>query len=298
MNYGFDKCLHIAQNDLKLINEEAAVSLRMVDGYRDCAMHHHLELSEHALYLNTQAAVTVFNELLMAAFGESLGNFLPERVLPVSTSPPTEMRLFMERELDHLRQLLRPGRRKGAQASAAIRPFLIMESALQGRTEQPPESRVRSTARRIKAGESWKTLFPGVASLRLDTTGQGLTYSVKFVRAPSTTEALPVQVIRENVGQQGALAVREVDMLTRYSMNLSELAQNLGMGRNRTLALVERFGIRNDSEYYKETRFKSQVIKSYSPKALGRLREVLGQVDLEQVWREYCATKRRAKKNT
>ena len=105
-------------------------------------MHHLLEMSEEALYLHAQATVTMFDDVLKRAFAESLGDYLPERVLPVSISPPKEMHLFMDKEFTGIRDLIAPGRHRRAEAKARIRPYLIMESALEGECRQPTDAQV------------------------------------------------------------------------------------------------------------------------------------------------------------
>ena len=142
VTYRFDKCLAIARSDLNIITQDMANTLSMLDGQRDCAMHHLLEMSEEALYLHAQAAVTMFDDVLKRAFVESLGDYLPERVLPVSTSPPKEMHLFMDKEFTGIRDFIAPSRHRRAEAKARIRPYLIMESALEGECRQPTDAQV------------------------------------------------------------------------------------------------------------------------------------------------------------
>lgn len=158
--YGFDKCLAITRSDLNIITQDMANTLSILDGHRDCAMHHLLEMSEEALYLHAQAAVTMFDDILKRAFKESLRDYLPERVLPISTSPPKEMYLFMDKEFTGIRDLIAPGRHRRAEAKARIRPYLIMESALQGDRRQPTDAQVSRVIRRMKTGDDWQAIFP------------------------------------------------------------------------------------------------------------------------------------------
>ena len=71
--YGFNRCLGIARSDLNILNEDEACTLAILDGLRDCAAHYLLDLTEQALYLHAQTAVTLFNQLLSSAFDERLG---------------------------------------------------------------------------------------------------------------------------------------------------------------------------------------------------------------------------------
>lgn len=64
ITYRFDKCLGIARSDLGILTKDTATTLSILDGYRDCAMHYLLEMSEEGLYLQAQTAVTIFDEVL------------------------------------------------------------------------------------------------------------------------------------------------------------------------------------------------------------------------------------------
>lgn len=289
LTYRFDKCLGIARSDLGILTEDQANTLSILDGYRDCATHYLLELSEEGLYLQAQAAVTIFDDILQKAFGERLANYLPERVLPVSTNPPQEINLLVDKEFSQIRELLAPSKRRQAEVKAKIRPYLIMESALGGNIEQPSDGRVAKVIKRMKRGENWRSIFPGVACLRLDTAGHGLTYSVRFTRQSS---APPVRILREGESAKNATLVREVNLLDRYSMGLHELAEKVGLGRNKTLALVHHLGLQADPECFKEFRHKSLRFKGYSPKALQRIQEALPNVDVDHIWQEYLGGRR------
>jgi hypothetical protein len=100
--YGFDKCLGIARSDLGIINEDEAATLSMLDGLRDCATHNQLILSEENFYVHVQSGVTMFNDLLQKSFGERLYDYLPQRVLPISTNPPRDIALFLNEEFNRI----------------------------------------------------------------------------------------------------------------------------------------------------------------------------------------------------
>jgi len=284
ITYSFDRCLTIARSDLKILTEDTATTLSIVDGCRDCAMHYLLDMSEGNLYLFAQASVTIFNDILQKAFGERLANYLPERVLPVSTNPPQEINLLVDKEFSQIRELLTPGKRRQAEVKAKIRPYFIMESALAGNIKQPSDGHVAKVIKRMKRGENWCSIFPGVACLQLDTTGHGLTYSVRFTRQSS---APPVRILREGESAKDATLVREVNLFDRYTMGLHDLADKVGLGRTKTLALVHHLGLQADPECFKEFRHKSLHFRGYSPKALQRIQEALPNIDIDHIVQEF-----------
>jgi len=290
ITYRFDKCLAIARSDLDIITQDMANTLSILDGHRDCAMHHLLEMSEEALYLYAQAAVTMFDDVLKRAFAESLGDYLPERVLPVSTSPPKEMHLFMDKEFTGIRDLIAPSRHRRAEAKARIRPYLIMESVLEGECRQPTDAQVSRVIRRMKTGDDWQAIFPGVAALKLNTTGYGLSFSVRITKQDSS---LPVRLVHDADSTEDVTLIREVNMIDRYSMGLFDLAAKAGIGRNKCLALVHHLGLKTDPECFKEFCHKSIRYKGYSPKALQKIQEALPTLDLDQIWRNYSDARRK-----
>lgn len=288
ITYRFDKCLAIARSDLGIITQNMANTLSILDAQRDCAMHHLLEMSEDALYLHAQAAVTMFDDVLERAFAERLGNYLPGRVLPVSTSPPREMHLFMAKEFTEIRDLIAPHKRRRAEARARIRPYVIMESVLDGDCKQPTDAQVSRVIRRMKTGDDWQAIFPGVAALRLDTAGYGLSFSVRFAKQE---DSLPVRLVDDADSTEEVTVIREVNMIDRYSIGLFDLAEKAGIGRHKCLALIHHLGLQADPECFKEFRHKSIRYKGYSPKALQKINEALPTLDLDQIWRIYWDTR-------
>ena len=288
-SHTFDKCLGIARSDFGIIDEDEARTLSIIDGLRDCAAHNLLEISEDNLYLHVQAGVTIFSLVLDRAFHEHLADYLPNRVLPISTSPPQDIDVFLDNEIQEIRELLRPRRRQQAAARARLRPLLIMEANTQGNPQQPTTAEVTRAARRLKGGENWRAVFPGVATLRLDTAGHGLTFSVKFTRNPS---AAPVRYLGPDEDANESTLIREVNLLDRYSLGLVDLASRMGLTAPRTRALVLHLELKTDEECYKEFKLGAGRYGRYSPKALERLRAALSDVDMDQVWEHHRPRRR------
>ncbi|MBM4447540.1 MAG: hypothetical protein FJ023_09420 [Chloroflexi bacterium] len=291
--YRFDKCIGIAKGDLHVLDEDESRTLSILDGLRDCSAHNLIDLSEQALYIHTQAAVTLFDRLLDSVFSERLADHMPTRVLPITTSPPKDMITFMDTEFTQIQELLHPRKKRKAEARGKLRHLMIMESNLVGDSKQPTDRDVSRVMQRVKKGDTWQRLFPGIAMLRLDTQGHALTISLRFTRQP---EAAPVRLIREGEPDfEQATLVREVNLLDRYSMRLNDLAQSLGLTSPRTLALVRHLKLQGEPACYKEFRLsKSSIYKRYSPQALCRLREALSIVDLQKVWEKCGSRVRRA----
>jgi hypothetical protein len=286
ISFKFDKCLGIAKSDLNVIDEDQAQTISILDGLRDCAAHNLIDLTEQALYIHTQAAVTLFEHLLNIVFNEHLADYLPTRILPISTNPPKDMITFLDSEFTQIQELLRPGLKRRSEARGRLRHLMIMDSALLGDSRQPTEPEINRLMHKVRRGDNWQSIFSGVAGVRLETRGQGPTVSIRFTRQ---SDAAPVRVVSSDMpGYEDATLIREVDLLDRYSLNLSTLAQHLGLTEPKTLALARYLNLKNDCNCYKEFHMgKSSVYKRYSPEALNRLRETIQKVDMKQIWQQY-----------
>lgn len=296
--FKFDKCLGIARSDLHILDEDQAQTLSIIDGLRDCAVHNLIELTEQALYMYTQVAVTLFDQMLKSVFGEYLADYMPTRVLPVSISPPKDMLTFLNGEFTQIKELLSPGKRRRSEARGRLRHLMIMDSNLSGEARQPTEREIDRTLRRVKRADSWQLIFPGIAGVRLDTQQHGPTVSIRFTREP---EAAPVRILREGMPDfEEATLVREVNLLDRYSMSLSDLATKIALTRPKTLALIRYLGLQANTDCYKEFRMGKgkYAYKRYSPEALQCLREALEskKVDMEDVWQQYGSRRRLTRK--
>jgi hypothetical protein len=286
ISYRFDRCLGIARSDLRMLDEDQALTLSILDGERDCAAHNLLDLTEQALYVHTQAAVTLFDQVLTSAFAERLADHLPNRVLPLSTNPPQEMLTFLDSEFSQIKELLGPGRRRRPEVRGRLRHLMIMEENISADGRQPTDQEVNRRIGRIQGGDTWQAIFPGIASVRLDTQGHGPTVAIRFTREPT---AAPVRVLRPGEpGAEEAAMVREVDLSDRFSMRLRELSENLGSSAYVTLALIHYLRLQDNIDCYHEFRMgKSPPFKRYSPSALERLKQAKETADMDEVLQKY-----------
>jgi len=85
------------------------------------------ELNEGLLYVHARGAITLFDEILEAVFGEDLAAHLPERVLPISTKPVTDVDILVDEQYAQVKELLKPGKRRRTEARAMLRGLLALE---------------------------------------------------------------------------------------------------------------------------------------------------------------------------
>ena len=282
---GFDHCVRkcLTDGQVKCLTPEQALTIQMVNGLRDAATHYILEISEDELYLHTQAGVTLFGDIVKSVFNLNLAEHLPERVLPISIKPPTDLFVMIDNEFKQIKRLLTPKRKKRLRAKAKIRPIAIMENSIVGETRQPSEGHLNRIINRIAEGKSWTTLFPGIANLNLVTEGSGLNFSIRI----SKKEGMPVRLVKEGEVELGVVAVKRVDELGYYNLSLRDLAGKLGITMPKALAVIYHLNLQDNKEYFKKFRIGSAHFKRYSRKALDLLAKEVPKSNLKKIWKNY-----------
>lgn len=280
--YGFDKCVRkcVSEATVKCLSEEEALTIQILNSLRDAAQHYILDISENQLYMYAQAGITLFNDKLKHIFNQKLSDHMPERVLPVSTTPPTSLGALINKEFREIKELVHPGSRKRIQARAKLRSIAIIEESLKGIRSQPSKHELENYLNQAAKGKSWRDIFPGVASLRLDTDGTGLSVSIRLTKS----EGDPVQVVPEGTPGATVVAVKRVNELSYYSLGLQALAKKLPITQPKTLALIKHLKIQGNEDYYKEIKVGKSIFKRYSPKALDVLKKSIEDVDMDEVW--------------
>jgi hypothetical protein len=267
-----------------VLDESDKLSLIALSNVRDAAQHSVVHLSEQELYLHAQAAVTVFGRLVRGEFDRNLADYLPERVLPISTDPPTSLELLVDREMTQIRGLLEPGRRRTIEARARIRPLLALDLAAAGEQRSATPLEVDRAAKRLKEGRDWRTVLPNLASLSLDASGAGQTYSVRLTKERT---APPVRFAETEDEAESAAILREVDVTARFPFGVKSLAGLSGITTPKATALIWKLRLKDDPEAHHMLRLGKSVFPLYSHKALREIREAAAQMDLAQVLREY-----------
>jgi hypothetical protein len=279
---GFYKCVRKCLTDVnvKCLTEDQALTLQIINSVRDAAQHDIVELSEHQLYLYAQAGLTVYRDLLDDVLGESLSAHVPERVLPVSAGPPRDLHTMVETDFAEIRRQARAHSRQQLEARAKLKSLAIIEASLGGVRSQPSELEINALLKRVRGGEGWADLFPGVASLATSVEGSGLSVAVRITKK----EGEAVTLVPEGTPGATVLAVKRVNELDYYSLGLTDLAEKVGLTSPRALALVQHLALQESEDFYKELKVGKSVHKRYSPKALERMREALPTIDIEAVW--------------
>jgi hypothetical protein len=283
---GFKKCLNLATAQIPLRAEDAG-TLRAIDQLRDDEYHYLGLVSEGILYLHLRAAISIFDRILQEVFGETLADQLPARVLPISTQPPEDLQVLIDREYTQVRALLSPGHRQGPEARARIRTLL----ALEGHVAEDAEVRnsdVTRVERAVRGGSERAAVFPRLENLTSQTLGLEVSIKVHTTRR----EGAPVRFVAD--GEPGeAGAVRDVDLQARYPFSKTELAQHVKLTAPKTAALRAHLQIDGNAEYHHQFTFGHMTHDGYSHAALRAMREVLeGGLDMDAVWAAHRTRRR------
>lgn len=287
---GFDACVRRSLSDgkIKYLSEEQALVLQTINGLRDAAQHHLLDISEGQLYLHVQSGLTLFRDLLKSVFNQDISSHLPTRVLPVSTTPPTDLATLFDSEIAEIKKLLKPGRRRRVEALARLRPLAILDATIRGERGQPSDVELRRIGREVSAGRTWADLFPGVAAIEIVAGGTGPTLTLRL----SKKEGIPVQLVPENTPGAAVVAVKRVNELDFYNLGAKQLAAKLGLSMPRAVAVVDYLDIRSRADCYKEFKIGSVLHKRYSPKALEAITEALRTESVDEIWAKRKVYKR------
>lgn len=196
---------------------------------------------------------------------------------------------MVQADFEAIKALVRPKTRRQIEAKAKLKALAIVESSLEGIRSQPSELEVDQLVKKVRAGTKWQDLFPGVASLQLSTEGTGIAVQIRIAKK----EGEKVQVVPEGTPGATVLAVKRVNELDYYSLGLHDLAKKLGLGSNKTLAVVRHLKLQDDSECFKEVKVGSQAFKRYSAKALDAAKKALPTLDMDAVWAKHKPKGRR-----
>ena len=278
---GFDACVRrgLSDGNLRFLTEEEALTLRAINGLRDAAQHHLLDISEAQLYLHIQSGVTLFRDLLMKVFQKKFSQELPARVLPISTTAPTDITAIFDSEISEILKLLQPGKRRSVEAEARLRPLAVFEFAVRGEKMQPSTNDLNRAARFLLK-RNWQEVFPGAALMNVVTEGNGIDISVRLTKK----EGPAFHIVPEGTPGASTVAVRRVNELDYYNLGARQLADNLDLTIPKLLAVVAHLGIQNDPDHFKEIVVGSTRYKRYSQKSISRIRDCLKEENLDTIW--------------
>lgn len=282
---GFDDCVRKGLSDgkVKFLTEEQSLLLQAINSLRDAAQHHLISISEAHLYIHAQAGLSLFRDILRDVFEEELTVKLPKRVLPLSTTPPTDLAMLFDSEVKEIRSLLQPGKRHRIEATAKLRALAIMDGAIKGERLQPTQRDLDLIGKEIQSGKSWDAVFPGVASINITSMGYGPSLDLRI----SKREGVPVHIVPEGTPGAAVVAIKRVDELGFYNLGRDQLAEKVHLTGPKTTAIIRYLKLQSDPECFKEITIGQSKFHRYSQKAIEKVKEVLANDSIDHIWKEY-----------
>lgn len=248
LSHSLKRCIAICVDDLRIVDVDERALLLAIKQDRDCATHDVISMSDDMLWLHMRGGITIFRRFLSDVFGEDLEELLPGRVIPVSAAPPSDLTHLVNSELAALAELLEPGRRRGAEANARLRPLLSLDGGATGRSDQPTEAEVNAAAKKLREGQAWQSVLPGLASLSLAAPAPGADAQEVVLRLGKDSDGVAVR--RARPGETGALAYRGVSPFEEFGIKLSEFGEKLSLTRTEGYALIHVLNLKGDERAY------------------------------------------------
>lgn len=284
-SYGFDKCLVIAEEE-GMITGDQRKFLSILDNARDTSTHYYQTIPEPILYIFSQASVSLFNQLIKAATGKGLLEILPQRVVMLSAISPQKLGQVLEEEFEKLRELLNRPDMSKAQGLAMLRPLMAFMVGGEDRHRRMTNDELKVAAENLAAAETWRVVFPEISKIEFDSAGDDIHVGFKVVK--ESTEAMPVRILKPEEAHlaQGTIIMKEISLFDKFNLNLTKLAENLGLTSSRTQAMIRAYDIQSNPECFRCLPVGSSNYKRYSKLALDRLREKVGTA--EECWKKHA----------
>ncbi len=281
---GMGQCIRqcLSNEKIKFLSAEEVLVLQTLNSLRDAAQHYIIDLSEQQLYFHAQSGLTLFRDIAKNVFEVDLETRLPERVLPLSTIPPLEITAFFQSEILEIEKLLSPNSRKIVEAKEKLRALAIFEHSIQGNELQPTDGELKKVLDQIREKQSFDEIFPSVSAIQFTTNGYGPSIDLRITKKEDAT---PITIVPEGTPGISVVAIKRVNELDFYSMNLTDLSQKVGINTTKLLTVIRELKIQEDIDCFKEIRIKKSIHKMYSMKALDTLKKSIPSLDLEDVWK-------------
>lgn len=283
--YGFEKCLRIAVGDgqIRFLTDEQVLTLQTINSIRDAQQHYIIDVSENQLYLYVQSGFTLYRDILKSVFNKDLYEYMPQRVLPISTTPPLSLEMLYDQEVDEIQRLLKAKSRKKSIAISKIKPLEILERSLQGIDKPVTDHELKKRVEQIKQQQDWRKIFPNVASIEVVPDSSLPFIALRFTKK----EGIPIHVVPEGTPGSFVVALKTVNELGFFNMTHSQLTEAIHQKSPKTDALIWYLDLKRDAECSRAIQLGKTTVYKYSCKAISKIKELLEKTTIETVWTEY-----------
>ncbi len=291
--HSVEYCLVLANEDpdLQFLSTDERRTVQVLNALRDQAQYFLVEISAELLYTVAQGVVTLFADLLPRLFAKSLCSLIPQRVLPVSVTPPKKIDVLMDESFSQLRTILTTRGNDLEAAEPKLRSLLAIDRALNLEASQVSDEEMEATVKQIQDGERWEDIFNGIATVNLTTDGSGVDIALRI----SKNHGVPIRIVKEGEDPNAVMVIRKVSDTDQYCFSSTDLAKQCKMTQPKMGALLKFLRIQEDDTYFKEIRIGKSRFPRYSNEALKKVRDELSDCDMELIWRTHGPHVRKAK---
>jgi hypothetical protein len=282
---GFEKCLRVAVGDgnIRFLTKEEVLTLQTINSVRDAQQHYIIDVSENLLYLYVQLGFTLYRDILKTVFEKDLYEYMPQRVLPISTTPPVSLEVLYDRETEEIQRLLKSKSRKKSIAISKIKPLEILERSLEGDDKPVTDHEVKKKVDQLIQQEDWRKIFPNVAAIEVIPDSSLPSIALRFTKK----EGIPIHVVPEGTSGSFVVALKTVNELGFFNMTHNQLTEAIHQTKTETTALIWYLDLKNDKECSRAIQIGKSTYFKYSFKAISKIKELLKKTSIEEIWLKY-----------
>ena len=285
----FNKAIRVAltNSDVKFLTESQARSLRHLHAQRNAAQHHLSEVPEGLLYPIVQTSLSVFRSVFEGVLDRRLADELPDRVSPLSISPPRDIQALFDSDIAEVRALLQPKRRQRANAEAKLAPWVVLEQVLS--SGDPPlavsRASLRTHADSIGAGETAGDLLPRVSAVTVENGQATVGIELKLTK----DEGMAVRWVTGAEADGVPIAKKEVTELDRYPFGKKGAHKKLkeffpDLTEPRAFAAIRLANVDDDLKYSKIIQIDKSAFRRYSSNVIEVVKKLIEERGIDEIW--------------
>ena len=106
------------------------------------------------------------------------------------------------------------------------------------------------------------------------------------LRITKSEDGIPFTPVPEGTPGAAVIAIKRVNELDFYTLNLTALSEKTKVSNAKLLAVIKELKLQENTDAFKEIKIGTQTYKRYSPLALDILKKELPKLDIEAIWQK------------
>lgn len=178
---------------IQFLSKSEAAAIFSLNNLRDYAQHEQVDVREQQLYLQSRQCTDIFEMILTRVFNESLSQYLPDRVLPLSTTVPTDIASVIDQEIDEIQELMDEGATD--EARNKLKALDSVERGLADDGDTPDHSELTTKLEAVDDDQDLEDIFPSTFAALTDGVDSGGGVRINL---GSDDPGLPAQYVPED----------------------------------------------------------------------------------------------------